>query len=72
MGFLGHNFGSRHARRSVKGSIDVGDRLVFKKMAHWIGVHGQSKLVNNSKTPPLCDLLSGEPQTKIKNFFNPS
>jgi len=31
MGFLGHNFGSRHARRSSKGSIDVGDHLVFKK-----------------------------------------
>jgi len=25
MGFLGHNFGSRHARRSCKGSIDAGD-----------------------------------------------
>jgi len=28
---LGHNFGSRHARRSNKGSIDAGDHLVFKK-----------------------------------------
>ena len=31
MSFLGHNFSSRHARRSSKGSIDVGDHLVFKK-----------------------------------------
>jgi len=31
MGFLGHNFGSRHARRSSKGSIDAGDYLVYKK-----------------------------------------
>jgi len=31
MRFLGHNFGSRHARRSSKGSIDAGDHLVFKK-----------------------------------------
>ena len=31
MRFLGHNFGSRHARRSSKGSIDVGDHVVFKK-----------------------------------------
>jgi len=31
MGFLGHNFGSRHFRRSSKGSIDAGDHLVFKK-----------------------------------------
>jgi len=30
MGFLGHNFGSRHARRSSKGSIDAGDRVVSK------------------------------------------
>jgi len=30
MGFLGHNFGSRHARRSSKGSIDAGDHLVSK------------------------------------------
>jgi len=43
MGFLGHNFGSRHARRSSKGSIDAGDHLVSKKVwtkifAYWIGV----------------------------------
>ena len=31
MGFLGNNFGSRHARRSSKGSIDAGDYLVSKK-----------------------------------------
>jgi len=31
MGFLGHNFGSRYARRSSKGSIDAGDQLVSKK-----------------------------------------
>ena len=30
MVFLGHNFGSRHARRSSKGSINVGDHLVSK------------------------------------------
>ena len=31
MGFLGHDFGSRHARKSRKGSIDAGDHLVLKK-----------------------------------------
>ena len=31
MGFLGHNCGSRHAKRSGKGSIDAGDHLGFKK-----------------------------------------
>jgi len=45
--FLGHNFGSRHARKSIKGSIDGGDHLVSKQsvnkiLAHWIGVQGQS------------------------------
>ena len=30
MGFLGQSFGSRHARRSSKGSIDAGDHLVSK------------------------------------------
>ena len=30
MGFLGHNFGSGHARSSRKGSINAGDDLVFK------------------------------------------
>ena len=30
MGFLGHNFGSGHARRSRKDSINAGDHLVFK------------------------------------------
>ena len=42
MFFLGHNSGSWHAKRSVKGSKDADDRLVSKtiltqKMAHWIG-----------------------------------
>jgi len=30
MGFLGHNFGSRHASRSSKGSIDAGGHLISK------------------------------------------
>jgi len=71
MGFLGHNFGSRHARRSSKGSIDAGDRVVSKKslsqiLAYWIGVQGPSNLVKETKTPPLCEPLPGEPLTQIK------
>ena len=31
MFFLGRNFGSRHARGSIKGCIDAGDRVVSKK-----------------------------------------
>ena len=73
MGFLGHNFGSRHARRSIKGCIDADDHLVSqvwaKILAHWIGVQGQSKLVKISKTPPLCDVPPREPLTQMKYFF---
>ena len=74
MGFLGHNFGSRHARRSNKGSIDARYRLVSKnslsqKMAHWIGVQGPSNLVKKPKTPQLCEPTPGEPLTPIKKFF---
>ena len=70
MGFLGHNFGSRHARRSSKGSINAGYHLVFKNsLAHGIGVQVPSKLVKKTKTPPLCERLPGEPLTRIKKFF---
>jgi len=31
MFFLGHNFGSRHARSSSKGSIDAGDHVASKQ-----------------------------------------
>ena len=76
MGFLGHNVGFRHARRSRNGSIDAGDHLVSNKslnqnLAHWIGVQGHSKLVKKSKIPPLSEPLPGKPLTKFKkNFFN--
>jgi len=29
--FWGHNFGSRHSKRSIKGSIDADDHVVFTK-----------------------------------------
>jgi len=40
--FLWHNFGSRYARKSIKGSKDSDDSLVFHKilsqrLAHWTG-----------------------------------
>jgi len=47
MGFLGHNSGSRHAKRSMKGSTDADDHLVSKiilsqEMVYWICAQGQS------------------------------
>jgi len=54
-------------------SIDAGDqfpkKVWAKILAHWIGVQGQSKLVKNPKTPPLCELLPGEPLTQIKKVI---
>jgi len=75
MGLLGHNFGSRHARRSSKSSIDARDHLVSKQslsqnfgQLDWrpgpVKV-GQKK----TKTPPLCEPLPGEPLTQIKKIF---
>jgi len=71
MGFLGHDFGSKHAKRSIKGSIDAADRLVStkslsQKMAHWIGAEGPSKLFKNSKTCPLCGVTKTKAHTQIK------
>jgi len=59
MGFLGHNFGSRHARRSSKGSINAGDHLVFKNslsqnFGPWDWRPGPVKVGQKPKTPPLC------------------
>jgi len=63
MGFLTHNSGYRYVGRSIKGSKDVGDRLVYKnilsqKMAHWISAQGQVKLVKESKICPHCDVIN--------------
>jgi len=74
MFFLGHNFSCRHARRSIKGSINATDCLVsnknlIQKMAHWIGAQGPSKLVKNLKTCPLCDVTKRKPHAQIKQFF---
>jgi len=74
MEFLGHNFGSRHARRSSKGSIDAGDHLVSKKSLSqnfspldWRP--GLVKVGQKIKTPPFSEPLPGIPLTQIKNSF---
>jgi len=75
MGFLGHNSGSRYARRQIKGFEDANDRLVSnkilsQKMAHCIGAQGLVKLVKNTKTCPLRDVTKRKPHTKSNFFFN--
>ena len=74
MGFLGHNFGFRHARRSSKGSIDAGGHLVSNKCLSqnfspldWRP--GPVKVGQKTKTPPLCEPLPGEPLSQIKKFL---
>jgi len=74
MEFLGHNFGSRHARRSRKGFIDAGDHLISRQsLSQNFGPldwrPGPVKVGQKPKTPPLCEPLPGEPLTQIKKFF---
>jgi len=75
MRFLDHNFGSRHARRSSKGSIDAGNHLVFKKrLSQNFGPldwrpgpvkFGQKK----RNTPTLRASPRRTPHTNKKKFF---
>jgi len=74
MGFLGHNFGSRHARRSSKSSINAGDHLVSRKGLNqnfgpldWRP--GPVKLVKKTKTPHFASLSQANPSRKSKIFF---
>jgi len=74
MGLLGHNFVSRHARRSSKGSIDAGDHLIStqilsQNLAHWIGVQGPSKLVKKPKHPTLRASPRRTPHPNKKIFL---
>jgi len=55
---------------STREIMEFPKRVWAKILAHWIGVQGQSKLVKNSKTVLIWELLQGEPLTQIKNFFN--
>jgi len=75
MGFLSHNSYSRDDRRSIKGSENANDHLVSKttlsqKMAHWIGAQRQSKLVKNSKTPPLVTSPQENHKPKTEKIFS--
>jgi len=76
MGFSGHNFGSRHARRSSKSSIDAGGHLVSKKSLsqnfgplHWRP--GPVKFGQKNKNIPI---LRTSPRRTLhpnqKFFFN--
>jgi len=57
--FLCHNFGSKYARKPMKGSKDSNGSLVSKtnrakKLAHWISVQGHVKwAIKTQKQPHL-------------------
>jgi len=74
MGFLGHNFGSRHARRSSKNSIDARDYLLSKQS--FIQNFGPLdwrpepvKIGQKNENTPICEPVPGEPLTLIKKYF---
>jgi len=72
--FLGHNFGSRHARRSSKSSIDAGDHLVSiqgfsQNFSPLDWCPGPVKVGQKTKNTLLCEPLLGEPLTQIKIFL---
>jgi len=72
MGFWGDNFGSRHARRSSKGSIDAEDYLFStKRFSQNFGpLDWRPRLIKigqKNENTPLCEPVSGEPLTQIKN-----
>jgi len=73
MEFLSHNFGSRHARRSSKGSIDAGDHLVFEtSLSQNFGLldwrPGLVKVGQKIQNPQFASLSQASPQPKSKKF----
>ena len=75
MGFLGHNFGSRHARRSSMGSINAGDPLFFKNSLRqnfgpWDWRPGPVKIgQKNESAPTLRSSPRRTPHPNKKIFF---
>jgi len=74
MGCLGHNFGCRHARRSIKSSIDAGDHLASNKILsqNFGSLDWRSepdKFGQKFEKTPICELPTRESLTQIKNLF---
>jgi len=75
MGFLSHNSGSRHDRRSIKGSEDADDHLVSKTILsqkngslHWRP--GPSKVGQKRRNMPSLLRHQQKKQTQNEtNFF---
>jgi len=75
MGFLDHNAGSKHGRRSSKSSIDAGDHLVSKKsLSQNFGPldwrPGPVKIGQKNKNTPIFRAPPRRtPSPKSKMFF---
>jgi len=74
MGFWGHNFGSRHARRSSKGSIDAGDRVVSKSslsqnFGPWDWRPGPVKVGQKTENTPTLRAHPRRTPHPNQNFF---
>jgi len=76
MGFLGHNFSSRHARRSIKGFIDVADCLVSKtfELQKWlIGLATRARQIGSKIQEHVLFVTSPRKTPRSKQiifFFN--
>jgi len=74
-GFLTHNFGYRHARKSIKGSIDADFDVVFNKtLSQKNGLMGwgpgPAKGGQNFQNMPCLWRHLQKPPPKPKNFFS--
>jgi len=73
-GFLAHNFGYRHASKSIKGSVDTDFDLVFNKtLSQKNGSIGWSpglaKCGRNFQTTSTCGSPPSKPPTENKKRF---
>jgi len=75
MGFLGHNFSSKHARRSSRSSIDAGDHAISKNSLRqnfglWDWRPGRVKIGQKTEnTPNLRAHPRRTPHPNRKNIF---
>jgi len=74
MGFLGHNSGSKFARKSIKGSKDANVSLVSKhglilKNGSLVWRQGPGKFGQKGKIMPLLLRHQQKPPNPNQNFF---
>ena len=73
--FLSHHFGSRYARKPIKGFKDLDDSLDSKKnwsqkMVRYVAAQVQVKLAKKCKPPPLMTSPKENTKSKSNRFFS--